>query len=516
MFFKGLVASENEGGLMRPKRNAPFHLFFLTVLSFLLVSFLITETLIAGSIRKPVWAGRFYPANPAVLRQTIEDLTDLAKQTHVNIPPHKSLKALILPHAGYIYSGVTAAHASLVLKPKRYEKVILLGPDHRVGFRNGAISSADSYETPLGRVGLHRDVAILREQTGLFEPIPSSQDSEHSLEVILPFLQTYLNQFELVPIVIGQGGTLRITDALNSLIDEETLLVISSDLSHFLPYHEAVVKDMETIRMILNFEADLLTSRENCACGKIPLSIVLELARTHGWEPVLLHYSNSGDTAGDRSRVVGYAAIAFYGDATMQKNQEPSHFNENQGQALIQLARQTIMAELGRRVENETQEALQAALKDERLQASCGTFVTLKINNQLRGCIGNLTATEPLPDSVRKNAINAAFHDYRFSPLTSEELDRVEVEVSVLTEPQSLEYTDGKDLISKLRVNVDGVIIRKGSASATFLPQVWEQLPRPEDFLNHLCQKAGLSPNAWQATPLKVSTYQVQYFEETK
>ena len=174
------------------------------------------------------------------------------------------------------------------------------------------------------------------------------------------------------------------------------------------------------------------------------------------------------------------------------------------------------MAELGRRVENETQEALQAALKDERLQASCGTFVTLKINNQLRGCIGNLTATEPLPDSVRKNAINAAFHDYRFSPLTSEELDRVEVEVSVLTEPQSLEYTDGKDLISKLRVNVDGVIIRKGSASATFLPQVWEQLPRPEDFLNHLCQKAGLSPNAWQATPLKVSTYQVQYFEETK
>ena len=493
-----------------------FHLFFSPIFSFLLLFFLLTETLIAGQIRKPVWAGRFYPANPTKLVQTIEDLTYLAKQTNVDIPSSKSLRALILPHAGYIYSGLTAAHASLVLERNRYEKVILLGPDHRIGFRNGAISSVDGYETPLGVVALHRDVAILRKQSGLFQPIPSSHDNEHSLEVILPFLQTYLDKFELIPVVIGQGYIRRITDTLKPLIDEKTLMVISSDLSHFLPYHETVVKDKETIRMILNLEADQLISRDNCSCGKMPILILLAMARTYGWEPVLLHYSNSGDTAGDRDRVVGYAAIAFYGDLTMKNKQNVSHFNESQGQVLIQLARQTIMAELGRKVDNENSEALQAALKDDKLQACCGTFVTLTINEQLRGCIGNLTATEPLPDSVRKNAINAAFHDYRFTPLTSKELDRVEVEVSILTVPQPLEYIDGKDLISKLHVNVDGVIIHKGSASATFLPQVWEQLPRPEDFLNHLCQKAGLPSNAWQTTPLKVSTYQVQYFEEKK
>jgi len=493
-----------------------FHLFFSTTLSLLLLSFFLTETLMAGQIRKPVWAGRFYPANPARLTQTIEDLTDLAKQTNVDIPSPKSLRALILPHAGYIYSGLTAAHASLVLKKNRYEKVVLLGPDHRVGFSNGAISPVDGYETPLGVVGLHRDVAILRKQAGLFQPIPSSHDTEHSLEVILPFLQTYLNKFELVPVVIGQGGIRRITDALKPLIDEKTLLVISSDLSHYLPYNEAVAQDKETIRMILNFEADPLISRDNCACGKMPILVALDMAQTHGWEPVLLHYSNSGDTAGDRDRVVGYAAIAFYGDLTMRKNKDLTYFNKTQGQVLVKIARQTIMAELGRKADKETSEAMRTALKDEKLQAHCGTFVTLTINDQLRGCIGNLTATEPVPDSIRKNAINAAFHDYRFTPLTSKELDQVEVEISILTRPQPIEYIDGKDLVSKLRVNVDGVIIQKGSASATFLPQVWEQLPRPEDFLNHLCQKAGLPSSAWQNTPLNVSTYQVQYFEEKK
>jgi AmmeMemoRadiSam system protein A len=143
-----------------------------------------------------------------------------------------------------------------------------------------------------------------------------------------------------------------------------------------------------------------------------------------------------------------------------------------------------------------------------------GTFVTLKIDDQLRGCIGNLTATEPLLEGVRRNAINAAFHDPRFAPLTETELAKVEIEVSILTEPQPLDYIDGADLLTKLRANIDGVIIRKGHASATFLPQVWEQLPEPEDFLSHLCKKAGLSSNAWRDTKLEVQTYQVQYFEE--
>ena len=134
----------------------------------------------------------------------------------------------------------------------------------------------------------------------------------------------------------------------------------------------------------------------------------------------------------------------------------------------------------------------------------------------MRGCIGNLTANEPLSEGVRRNAINAAFHDPRFPPLTDKELDEVDIEVSILTEPQPLDYVDGEDLLTRLRVDVDGVIIRKGHASATFLPQVWEQLPDPEEFLGHLCMKAGLSSDAWRQNKLDVLTYQVQYFEESE
>ena len=142
--------------------------------------------------------------------------------------------------------------------------------------------------------------------------------------------------------------------------------------------------------------------------------------------------------------------------------------------------------------------------------------MTLTINKQLRGCIGNLDSTDSIVDGIERNAINAAFRDPRFPPLKADELNRVDIEVSILTEPQPLEYRDSKDLLSKLRVNVDGVILRKGSASATFLPQVWEQLPQPETFLSHLCTKAGLPADTWRKGNLDILTYQVQCFEEEK
>jgi AmmeMemoRadiSam system protein A len=186
--------------------------------------------------------------------------------------------------------------------------------------------------------------------------------------------------------------------------------------------------------------------------------------------------------------------------------------NEHQGQTLIKLARQTIAERLGRRpIRVDPDSAKDAAFQDHR-----GTFVTLTIDRQLRGCIGNLDSTDSILDGIERNAVNAAFNDPRFPPLTADELDRVDIEVSILTEPKPLEYRDSKDLLSKLRVNVDGVILRKGPASATFLPQVWEQLPQAEKFLSHLCLKAGLSPDAWKKGHLDILTYQVQYFEEEK
>ena len=185
-----------------------------------------------------------------------------------------------------------------------------------------------------------------------------------------------------------------------------------------------------------------------------------------------------------------------------------------QGQLLVRLARHTLMDRLGKQIPQAEIDSLNTALKDSCFKSPCGTFVTLKINENLRGCIGNLASDTPLASGVRRNAINAAFHDPRFAPLSTSELERVEIEISILSEPQLLKYRDGDDLIDKLRPHVDGVIIRKDHSSATFLPQVWEQLPQPQNFLAHLCMKAGLEADSWQNSELEVSTYQVQYFEE--
>jgi AmmeMemoRadiSam system protein A len=198
---------------------------------------------------------------------------------------------------------------------------------------------------------------------------------------------------------------------------------------------------------------------------------------------------------------------------------QPDHnhsqnFSPEQGQLLAKLARQTLMERFGKQIPQDKIDSLNTALKDPCFQLSCGTFVTLKIRGQLRGCIGNLTSNESLVSGVRRNAISAAFHDPRFAPLSASELDLLEIEISILTEPKPMNYRDAADLLSKLRPGVDGVTIRLGHASATFLPQVWEQLPEPQDFLAHLCMKAGLAADAWKMSRIEVSTYQVQYFEE--
>ena len=193
--------------------------------------------------------------------------------------------------------------------------------------------------------------------------------------------------------------------------------------------------------------------------------------------------------------------------ATME---EVKTLTEEQGQYLVKVARKTIENALLGRGEKETEDKNLPAVFHERR----GTFVTLTEDGNLRGCIGHIIPRESIIEGVRINAINAAFRDPRFRPLSPDELDKIKIEVSILTEPKPLKYKDAQDLLNKLRPGIDGVIIKKGFHEATFLPQVWEQLPRKEDFLTHLCLKAGLDADAWRRGDLEVSTYQVQAFEE--
>lgn len=194
----------------------------------------------------------------------------------------------------------------------------------------------------------------------------------------------------------------------------------------------------------------------------------------------------------------------------MTSAETTSLLTEEQGQQLVRLAREAIATRLGMSGRTPDREIA----TDPVLQEKRGTFVTLKIKGQLRGCMGCLTPSETILEGIQRNALNSAFNDPRFPALTAPELGQAEIEISILTSPQQLEYTGGDDLLVKLRPHIDGVIISKGMARATFLPQVWDQLPRKEEFLTHLCIKAGLSSDEWKKGELKVAIYQVQYFHE--
>ena len=198
----------------------------------------------------------------------------------------------------------------------------------------------------------------------------------------------------------------------------------------------------------------------------------------------------------------------------MHHHNDSQNLSQEKGQLLVKLARHTLWEHFQKKIPQEEIDSLNAALSDPCFNSACGTFVTLTIDGNLRGCIGNLTSNESLVSGVRRNTINAAFHDPRFSSLSLSELDLVSIEISILSEPRPLHYRDEADLLKKIHPNIDGVILRKGIASATFLPQVWEQLPEPQHFLKQLCLKAGLAADAWQRSKLEVSTYQVQHFEE--
>jgi hypothetical protein len=473
----------------------------------------------AGDVREPAWAGRFYPAGADRLERMIQDFASRARRAGAKrqLPPPQRLKGLVMPHAGFPYSGPVAAKAVPILEQTDLSKVILLGPDHRVGFANASLSRASAYATPLGQVPLAADCRRLAEQSRLFRTVPRAEQQEHSLEVVLPFLQAGLGDFSLVPLILGSGPVEPFVSAIDPLIEASTLVVASTDLSHYLDYEAAKQRDQETLSLVLDLKTEALSSGSNRACGRLPLQILMELAKKRGWRPKLVDYANSGDTAGPRSRVVGYACIAFYEEADMSAaaNHEQT-LSREQGQALVQLARETLLTRLRPKEHPAISPELQPKLSDPALQRKQGTFVTLHKNGSLRGCIGSIIPESPLVEGVKENVQNAAFKDPRFPPLRQEELDEVDIEVSILTEPEPLDYEDGPDLLRKLQPFEHGVILKKGLQQSTFLPQVWEQLPQPEQFLSHLCAKAGLPQDAWRQGGLQVLVYRVQYFEEGK
>jgi AmmeMemoRadiSam system protein B/AmmeMemoRadiSam system protein A len=445
----------------------------------------------------------FYPSSASELCRQVDDLlAGAARQRRKAVP-----KALIAPHAGYIYSGPVAASAYAQVAPAaaRIRRVALLGPAHRVPLRGLALPATQRLATPLGEVAVDAEaVAALRALPQVVESA-RAHAAEHSLEVHLPFLQRVLGEFTLVPLVVGDATSSEVAAVLDHLWgDEQTLIVVSSDLSHYLPYDIARRTDQATITRVQALQPTLGHEQ---ACGATPVNGLLQLAQGRGLRAEVLDLRNSGDTAGDHSRVVGYAAVAFYEPEApaARSAAEDEAETDARGPVLLAHARAAIAGAL----------QLDASVAPDRafLRQPGASFVTLHRRRELRGCIGSLTARRPLGVDVRENAVAAAFSDPRFRPLTRSEYAEVDVEVSVLSASTPLAVGSEAELLSRLRAGVDGLTLEFGDCRGTFLPQVWQSLPDAREFVAELKRKAGLPRDFW-SPQLQVSRYTVDKYTE--
>lgn len=450
------------------------------------------------TVRAAAVAGTFYPGQAEALSDALlRLLADAGTAPHASSPIPK---ALIVPHAGYIYSGSTAALAFARLRAARgrIHRVVLLGPVHHVPLRGLALPGVAAFATPLGEVAI--DPAGVAALAGLSQVCENAaaHAREHSLEVQLPFLQLALDDFKLLPLAVGDATASEVAEVLEVLWgDAQTLILISSDLSHFLPYAQAQALDDETVQRIMTMNGPLSHQQ---ACGATPINGLLLAARRHGLKPELLGLCNSGDSAGDKRRVVGYAAIAF-----LQAGRP--EISDNQGASLLAIARASIAAALGH---SGTVADRQAWLLE---PGAC--FVTLTQDQQLRGCIGSLQARRSLLADIEANAVAAALHDPRFTPLTLAELASTEIEVSLLSPLQGLAFESEAQALAQLKPGIDGLVFECGQHRSTFLPQVWEQLPAPARFMAQLKRKAGLPADFW-SSDVKLSRYTVRKFRESE
>jgi len=439
------------------------------------------------AIRHPVVAGTFYPADPDDLgRQLALFLSEAANDAPAPALP----KAIIGPHAGYAYSGPVAARAYARLAAGRgtISRVVLIGPSHHVAFRGLAVDTAEAWTMPGGTVALDTDTIARLRVLPMVGELDVAYQREHALEVHVPFLQHVLGDFRLVPIVAGDAPP----EAVAAVFDAvwggpETLIVVSTDLSHYLDYAACRRVDQSTAEAIERFEIGALGPTE--ACGAVPTRGLLLAAQRRGMSIERLDLRNSGDTAGPRDRVVGYGAWALY-EGTAPVDPERAAV-EAVGPKLLDLVRRSIVFGLDTGQPPGVQpDAGLAPL----LAAPGAAFITLRRpDGALRGCIGSAVAYRPLVVDVVQHAFNAAFRDWRFPRLGWLELAGLRLSVSVLTPPVPMVFGSEAELLGQLRPGVDGLIIEDLGRRSLFLPSVWEELPAPRQFLSALKLKAGLA-----------------------
>ncbi len=439
------------------------------------------------AVRPPAVAGYFYPADRATLVGDLDRYLAAAKPEiagHAGVP-----KAIIAPHAGYVYSGPVAASAYARLAPARgrITRVVLVGPAHRLAFRGLALPASDAFATPLGQVPIDGPACAAVAGLDGVQVLDAAHAEEHSLEVHLPFLQRVLDGFSLVPLVVGDAEPAVVAAVLEALWGgPETLVVVSSDLSHYLDHATATRVDRATARRIEVLDHDELGPDDACGCR--PIAGLLRLAGKLDLRATTLDLRNSGDIAGGRDRVVGYGAWMFESNRT-------ARLGEADRAQLIAIAARAIRQGL----ETGAPAEVPLAGLPPALTALRASFVTLTAAGRLRGCVGSSAPYRPLCRDVAANAHGAAFADGRFQALGPGELAGLEIGVSVLGTAHELAFGSEPELLALVRPGIDGLTLVVGERRATLLPAVWRRNSEPTEFLAVLKQKAGLKPGDWPA-----------------
>ena len=456
-------------------------------------------------VRPATQAGRFYDGNPQSLSHEVDSFLTL----HANDKQYDHVGAIIVPHAGYYFSGNVAATAYMSLpKDKQYKRIFLLGPSHHEWLDGASVNTeADYYETPLGQVKVDREMALqlTANADSVFSYQPKAHDREHCLEVQLPFLQRRFKEVPpIVPIIISTNDFRKlkqIAETLKPYFTDENLFIVSSDFSHYPSYEDACQVDAKTGKAVESGEVGqfIATLESNAksgirnlatsACGELAIATLM-LMMDNRYEVKHLLYQNSGDIDDhDHSRVVGYHAFAI-----LRGEEKEFSLTDEDKRMLKKIAYNSIKDSLdGKRISHPSPLTSHLSFK-------CGAFVSLHKQGRLRGCIGHFGEDIPLYEIVAEMARAAAFEDPRFQPLSRDELDDLDIEISVLTPMRRIQSLD------EFELHRHGIYIKKGYRSGTFLPQVADEVNwTKEEFVGHCSQdKAGLGWDGWRDAELYV------------
>ncbi len=466
--------------------------------------------LLSGRVRQAAVAGSWYPNDPATLTRLIDEM--LATVEPVDGEPI----GLIVPHAGYIYSGPTAATGFRQLEGVGYDVAIIVASDHRPPVSQPiSVWAEGGFATPLGVVPVDVELAqALISADKRIKSDPAAHEEEHTIEIELPFLQRVCPDCTIVPILMGRDDEETIQALVTALlavlqnVDRRVVLIASSDLSHYPSYDDALAVDSATLAAIETFEPARvretlgkmmvkgIPNLVTCACSEGPILVVMHVAKALGADTAtVLGYANSGDVSGDHSQVVGYGSVMFW-------HYEAPALTDTQRQELLKLARETIAEYL------KTGHTPGYESTDPLMNRRAGVFVTLKERGELRGCIGHTRADLPLYRAVQQMAIAAATGDPRFPPLKPEEIDDISIEISILSPMRRV--TD----LEQIEVGTHGLVIIKGGHQGLLLPQVpVEQGWGRQEYLANLCLKAGLTPECWTEQPTLYSFTAVVFGE---